>query len=42
MEVVDNFNLADSVFDTFINGENIVVQLKEKKSNGALKLRYLS
>ncbi|XP_023347250.1 propionyl-CoA carboxylase alpha chain, mitochondrial [Eurytemora carolleeae] len=40
MEVVDNFNLADSVFDTFINGENIVVQLKEKKSNGALKLRY--
>jgi len=37
---VDNFNLADSVIDTTVNGQNIVAQLKERRPDGSLKIRY--
>jgi len=39
-EVQDNFNLADSVIDTTVNGDSIVVQLKERRPDGSLKIRY--
>merc|ERR1719336_3422754 len=40
MEVVDNFSLADSVIDTTVNGQGIVAQLKERRPDGSLKIRY--
>jgi len=40
LEVEDNFTLADSVIDTTVNGVNVVVQLKQRKPDGALKIRY--
>eukprot|EP00088_Acartia_fossae_P029981 TRINITY_DN3091_c0_g1_i11.p1 TRINITY_DN3091_c0_g1~~TRINITY_DN3091_c0_g1_i11.p1 ORF type:complete len:720 (-),score=177.06 TRINITY_DN3091_c0_g1_i11:707-2866(-) len=39
-EIVDNFTLADSVIDTTVNGDRVVVQLKERKADGTLKIRY--
>ena len=39
-EVVDNFSLADSVIDTTVNGDRVVVQLKDRKADGTLKIRY--
>jgi len=39
-EVVDNFTLADSVIDTTVNGDRVVVQLKDRKADGTLKIRY--
>jgi len=39
-EIIDNFTLADSVIDTTVNGDRVVVQLKERKSDGTLKIRY--
>ncbi len=39
-EVADNFSLADSVIDTTVNGDRVVVQLKDRKADGTLKIRY--
>jgi len=40
LEIADNFTLADSVIDTTVNGNNVVVQLKQRNPDGSLKIRY--
>jgi len=40
VEVMDNFNLADLVVDTTLNGNRLVTQLKERKPDGSLKIRF--
>jgi len=40
VEVVDNFNLADSVIDTHLNGESVVAQLIRRDPSGKLRIRF--
>ena len=39
VEVVDNFNLAESVIDTTLNGESVVAQLIKRDPSGQLRIR---
>jgi len=40
VEVVDNFNLSDSVIDTQLNGESVVAQLIKRDPSGQLRIRF--